>query len=97
MRQLRQQLRLLYFVVYLNRFFQEIVKYIALSSKKIFNFILTSRLSNSINNKYIQYLFIFVRLTNEHEFSLEKQVFFIVSEILIDVYFSDIYDKLSFS
>ena len=53
MRQLRQQLQLLYFAIHLNRFFQEIVKHVALNSKKTFNFILISRLFNFINDKYI--------------------------------------------
>jgi len=97
MRQLRQQLRLLYFAVHLNHFLQEIVKHVALSSKKVFNFILISRLFNLINNEYIQHLFTFVRLANEHEFSLEKQASLMASKMLMNAYPFNMHDELSFS
>ena len=97
MRQLRQQLRLLYSAVHLNYFLQEAVKHVALSSKTTFNFILTSRLSNSIDNKYIQHLFIFVRLTNKHGFSLEKQASLMASGMLMDAYPPGMHSKLSLS
>lgn len=96
MRQLRQQLRLLYSAIHLNRFLQEVVKHVALSSKKTFNFILTSRLFNFINDEYIQHLSTFVRLTNEHGFSLEEQASLMASRMLMDAYSSSMYDELSF-
>jgi len=96
MRQLRQQLRLLYSAVHLNRFLQEAVKHVALSSKKAFNFILISRLSNPIDDEYIQHLSTFVRLANEHGFSLEEQASLMASGMLMDAYPPGMHGELSF-
>lgn len=86
MRQMRQDHRLLYSAVHLNRFVEEAVQHVALSSKKAFNFILASRLSNPIDDEYVQHLSTFVRLANEHGFSVEKQASLVASGMLMDAY-----------
>jgi len=94
MRQLRKQACQLYSAVYLYCFFHKAVNYVFQTVKRFFNFIQTSCVSNLICNKYNKYFVIFVCLVDFYEIVCKKIVLLIVSEMLINIYFSDIHSRL---
>lgn len=86
MRHVRQAYGCLYSALHLNHFFKEALKHTARTIIEPFDFVLSSRLGNSISLDYIDHLINFLQLGLQNNVSDKVMTTYIVSTILMDAY-----------